>query len=397
MMKNEKMLIIDKVEYSPKNPLIIAELGTSHNGDINRARQLIDAACNSGANCIKVQMVYADEILHPNTGIVPLPTGKIRLFDHFKALEMDLEFYIDIKNYAESKGILFLCTPFGLKSASILKKMMPNMVKIASPELNFTSLLEEIASWNVPTLLSSGVSTLGDIEKAIEVFKNIEFTTNQHEPSRTEKREHSSSSCGLWLKKTCLLHCVTAYPAPETDYNLRVLPNLSSIFGVSVGVSDHSLDPELVPSLSVSMGASVIEKHFCLSRNDPGLDDPIALDPDAFSLMVSTIRQACKESSEETIARLSQKRGSELIQQILGNGVKELASSEKANYKLTNRSIHALRDIQEGEIIQKSDFAVLRTEKVLRPGLDPCWEKEIVGRTARCFIPDGEGIRFEDI
>ncbi|MCL2264638.1 MAG: N-acetylneuraminate synthase family protein [Treponema sp.] len=384
---------LERKLYSSQNPLIIAELGTSHNGEIAKAKRMIDSAAEAGADCVKFQMVYADEILHPDTGVVPLPGGNIRLYDKFKALEMPPEFYLDIKEYTESKGILFLCTPFGMKSASILRKMQPKMIKIASPELNYTGLLEEIAKWGVPALISSGVSTLADIETAVNLFKgsmepeigNMDFNLNENKNPQV-----SSNSI-------CLLHCVTSYPAPETEYNLRLLPNLAAIFGVSTGVSDHSSDPQLVPSLAVSMGASVVEKHFCLSKADPGLDDPIALPPDEFSKMVKAVKQAVKDRAQETIARFSRERGCALIEKILGNGIKKMADSEKANYRLTNRSIHALHDIKKGETIKKDDYAVLRTEKVLRPGLEPCWENLIEGRAAKNDIPSGEGIRFEDI
>jgi sialic acid synthase SpsE len=384
MNQNIKNLKVGNIEFNGKNPLIIAELGTSHNGDKNKAQKLIDAAAEAGAGCIKVQMVYADEILHPNTGEVPLPGGRIRLYDRFKALEQEPEFYEEIKKYTENKGLLFLCTPFGLKSAGVLKKMQPKMVKIASPELNFTGLLEEIAGWGLPVLLSSGVSRLCDIETAVEIFKN--------EPSNFNLANTDSH-----FSLICLLHCVTSYPAPEVEYNLRVLPSLAAIFGVPVGVSDHSADPELVPALATAMGAAVIEKHFCLSRTDPGLDDPIALPPQDFSKMVRAVRRAAETGPEETVAFYSRQRGEDLVNKILGSGVKELAPSEKTNYHLTNRSIHALRDIATGEIIKKGDYACLRTEKILRPGLEPCREKDIEGRTARNFIPAGEGIRFEDI
>jgi sialic acid synthase SpsE len=354
-------------------------LGTSHNADTGKAKEMIMAAKEAGADCVKFQIVFADEILHPNTGEVNLPGGRIRLYNRFKELETPNEFYAEIKEYTESKGLLFLCTPFGLKSADILRKIQPKFVKIASPELNFNSLLEEIAEWELPVLLSSGVSRLSDIETAIEIFKG-----------KLKEIEKSYSSI-------CLLHCITSYPAPEIEYNLRVLPNLSSIFGIPVGVSDHSLDPVLVPVLAVCMGAAVIEKHFCLSKTDPGLDDPIALPPEDFSLMVKSIRNAANAGPEKTLAALRHERTDTLIEQILGDGVKALTPSEKANYSLTNRSIHALRDINPGEIIQKNDFAVLRTEKILRPGLEPKWEKAIPGRTVRQFIPAGEGIRFEDV
>jgi sialic acid synthase SpsE len=371
MIENQKFFLqIEKSFFGPQKPLVISELGTSHNGDIAKAKEMIAAAAEAGADCAKFQMVYADEILHPNTGEVTLPGGRIRLYDRFKALEAPVEFYAEVKEYTESLGLLFLCTPFGLKSASLLHKIQPKLVKIASPELNFTGLLEEIASWKLPVLLSSGVSRLSDIEKAIGILDNSQL---------------------------CLLHCVTAYPAPETDYNLRVLPNLAAVFGVPVGISDHSADPELVPTLAVSMGAAVIEKHFSLSRDDPGLDDPIALPPKEFSQMVRAIRLAAETGPEETLAAYRREYGDGLVEKILGDGVKKLAPSEKANYRFTNRSIHALRDIAPGEILKRSDFAVLRTEKNLRPGLEPCMEKALEGRTAREFIPAGEGIRFEDV
>jgi len=388
----------DGTAYSPQNPLIIAELGTSHNGDLSKAKEMAQAAAQSGAGCVKLQMVFADEILHPNTGEVSLPGGKIRLYDMFKQLEMGPEFYADVKEYVESLGLLFLCTPFGLKSAKILKELKPKIVKIASPELNFTALLQEIAGWGLPTLLSTGVSKLGDIEQAVTVIGTGDHSLK----SRGTSRKHHCSPNDdpdprSLIPSPCLLHCVTAYPAPETDYNLRVLQSLQQVFGVSVGVSDHSLDPCLVPSLAVCQGAAVIEKHFCLSRKDPGLDDPIALPPGEFSSMVKAINRAAITDTKETIDFYSRERGTSFVEAVLGNGLKTLAPSEQDNYERTNRSIHALIDIQPGETIKPEHFAVLRTEKNLRPGLPPSWADRICGRTARQFIPAGEGIRFEDI
>jgi sialic acid synthase SpsE len=224
---------------------------------------------------------------------------------------------------------------------------------------------------------------LGDIEAALDTLNGAE--TKQGPADRRRSGQ------------ICLLHCVTAYPAPETDYKLRLLPNLNAIFGVPVGVSDHSLDPELVPALGTALGAAVIEKHFCLSRRDPGLDDPIALPPDLFTRMVRAVRRASGAGPGETLAAYSRDRGAPLVEAILGSGIKTLAPSEQANYERTNRSIHALRDIHPGEMIGPGDFAVLRTEKNLRPGLPPSWEAKIRGRKARNHIPAGEGIRFEDV
>jgi sialic acid synthase SpsE len=373
--------ILGNRNISAKNVLVIAELGTSHGSDLAKAKELADAAAEAGADCVKFQIVYADEILHPHTGDVALPGGRVPLYRRFQELEVPPEFFAEMKAYVEAKGLVFLCTPFGLRSAGELRALNPELVKIASPELNYTALLKETGSWGLPVLLSSGVSKLGDIEAALETLRAAES-----EPAPAGRGG-----------KICLLHCVTAYPAPETDYNLRLLPSLRAVFGVPVGLSDHSLDPELVPALGTALGAAGIEKHVCLSRTDPGLDDPIALPPALFARMVGAVRRASRAEPGETLAAYSRDRGAPLVEAILGSGVKALASSERANYERTNRSVHALRDIHQGDIIGPGDTAVLRTEKNLRPGLPPCWEEKIRGRKARNHIPAGQGIRFEDI
>ncbi|MCL2008351.1 MAG: N-acetylneuraminate synthase family protein [Treponema sp.] len=364
--------------------MIIAELGSSHGADLGKANELIEAAAEAGADCIKFQIIYAHEILHPNTGIVDLPGGKIRLYDRFKELEVPPSFFEKLKEKVESKGLLFLCTPFGLQSAKELSDISPKCIKIASPELNFTALLREVASYKLPTLLSSGVARLGDIEEALSILKGGRYT--------------GADDAGADRPApVCLLHCVTAYPAPEEEYNLRVLKSFNKVFGLPVGVSDHSLDPELIPVLSVTQGASVIEKHFCLSREDSGLDDPIALEPKSFAKMAAGVRYAQGADPEETLETMRRERGDALIEKILGTGIKKLAPAEEANYERTNRSIHALREIQPGDIIKNGDIACLRTEKILRPGLPPSMEERVIGCRAAAHIPSGEGVRFEDL
>jgi sialic acid synthase SpsE len=353
--------------------LIVAELGTSHQGDLGRARALIDAAICAGAECIKTQLVHAEEILHPLSGIVDLPTGKIALYERFAALERPVEFYAELKSYTESKGALFLCSPFGIRSARELKSLGVRALKIASPELNHFPLLEEAAGYGLPLLLSSGVSTLCDIERALQITGR---------------------------SNVVLLHCITAYPAPETEYNLGVLASLRAALGVEVGLSDHSLDPVLVPVLAVLNGACAIEKHFTLSRESAGLDDPIALEPTAFRTMVERIREAEGGSASARAAaraRLEREYGADRVRATQGTGVKTLAPSERANYSRTNRSIHAVAEIPLGACIGPSDVAVLRTEKVLRPGLGPEYLKLVIGARTRRAIPAGEGIEWADL
>ena len=355
--------------------LVVAEIGTGHGGDLGKARELIAAAAEAGADCAKFQCVIADEILHPATGAVPLPGGDVSLYERFRELELGEDFYAALKIEVERRGMVFLCTPFGLESARLLRRIGVEAMKIASPELNHLPLLGELASYGLPTILSSGVSTLSDIERALRRF-----------------RSQAGYASGL-----ALLHCVTAYPAPETDYNLRLLPGLSSVFGVPVGVSDHSLDPVLVPALAVAVGGVLVEKHICLDRTDSGLDDPVALPPDSFAAMVRAVRLAQRRTGADTMADLVSGYGRAKVEAVLGDGVKLLAPSEEANYLRTNRSIHALRPIRRGDLLSPESLALLRTEKVLRPGLGPEFLDAVLGRRARRNIPSGEGIEWEDV
>jgi sialic acid synthase SpsE len=361
--------------------LVVAEIGTAHGGDMGKARELIAAAAESGADCAKFQCVFADEILHPNTGTVPLPGGNVRLYDRFVSLEEPASFYAALKAEAEGRGMLFLCTPFGLRSARLLRDIGARVMKVASPELNHLPLIAELASYGLPTILSSGVSTLADIERAILAFRGA-LPTNAA----------AGDACGL-----ALLHCVTAYPAPEEDYNLRVLAALGTVFGLPVGVSDHSMDPVLVPALSVAAGGSLVEKHICLSRSSEGLDDPIALPPADFAAMVAAVRAAQVRPAAETIAELGERFGRAKVEAVLGDGSKRLAPSEAANYERTNRSVHALRDIDIGEPFTASNLALLRTEKLLRPGLEPAMLPRVLGRAARRRVPSGEGVEWADV
>jgi sialic acid synthase SpsE len=349
---------------------IIAEIGTSHSGDLTQAKELIDAARESGADCVKSQIVYADEILHPDTGFVRLPGGDVRLYDRFRELEVPFVFFAELDSYCKSKGLGFILSPFGIRSARELKGIKPSFIKIASPELNHFPLLREVASYGVPLILSTGVSTLADIERALEATKGS--------PRRM------------------LLHCVTSYPAPEEDYNLRVLGNLSAIFGVRVGVSDHSLDPVLVPALAVASGAVAIEKHITLSRSGSGLDDPVALPPELFAKMTRAIREAETLPADETIRALSAEFGPERVRKTLGTGVKALAPSERANYERTNRSLHYLHALSTGDRVTADDVAILRTEKVLTPGLSPEYLETIVGSTLARDVLSGAGVRWEN-
>ena len=365
--------------------LIIAEIGTSHEGSKDKAFRLIDAAAESGADAIKFQWVYADEILHPLTGFVDLPTGRIPLYERFRQLECDKSFYKELLDYTHSKGCKFCCSPFGLKSLRELLEIQPDIVKIASPELNHYKLLQALRDYReaqkaeekkpVQVLVSSGVSKLCDIEKAFEI---------------------------LGSEGVSFLHCVTSYPAPEADYKLGVMASLGKIFGVEYGVSDHSLDPMLVPSLCAALGGQIIEKHFTLSKKTSGLDDPVALEPEQFSLMVHAVGQTValmerygrERGLEEVIKQFSESFPLAQLEAMLFDCKKELAPSESANYGRTNRSLHFMRDMKKGEKIREGDIAILRTEKVLTPGISPAFYDMMIGAELACDARNGEGLQF---
>lgn len=367
--------------------MIVAEIGTSHEGSFEKARLLIDAAADCGADAAKFQWVYADEILHPKTGFVDLPTGRIPLYERFKQLECPDEFYAAAREYAHSKNLKFICSPFGTKSLERLLELNPDAVKIASPELNHFPMLRLLAQFRarqiergeepVSVIVSSGVSKLKDIEAALEI---------------------------LGKDGVALLHCVTSYPAPEDDYNVRLVSRLREIFGVETGISDHSMDAVLVPCLAVAEGAACIEKHITLSRKTSGLDDPVALEPELFSQMTQAVRQCeaalnrygKERGRKEIIRQISMQYGSERVEKVLGSGVKKLAESEEKNYGRTNRSLRYVKDCPCGHALQESDVGVLRTEKNLAPGIPPEFLERVIGKKLSRQVESGDALLFED-
>lgn len=389
---------------------ISAEIGTSHGGSREKARQLIDAAAAAGADSVKFQWVYAHEILHPNTGLVKLPGGAIPLYERFRQLEVPAAFFQEVRDYARSKGCQFICSPFGLQSLEELAALAPDAIKIASPELNHLPLLRRLVEIRrnqviqgqtpVPVILSSGVSTLADIEGALKILAAEELALGS-DPIESGDGSYRCPS----LQGVTLLHCITAYPAPAEEYNLRVLQNLAGIFGVEVGVSDHSLDPQLVPVLAAACGARFIEKHITLSRETDGLDDPVALEPQQFAQMVAQVRRmerpiknyGCQCGSSLIIEEMDEKYGRETVQAVLGTGIKRLAPSEQANYGRTNRSVHVLRDMKQGEILTEDAVAILRTEKVLEPGLEPKHLPSITGAVLKQDIASGQGVQWQHL
>lgn len=395
---------------------VIAEIGTSHGGSLEKAFALIDEACDAGAHIVKFQWVYADEILHPDTGFVKLPGGDVRLFDRFRELEVAPEFFAKCCDHAHKKGMLFACSPFGLKSLKELVDINPDAIKIASPEVNHIPLLKECAKYygKIPIILSSGVSKIGDIEKAVDILTGGYDENLVMENIKVRDTE---------LPPLTLLHCVTFYPAPEEQYNVRCVETLSRVFGLPSGISDHSLNPVLIPSLSVAMGGSMIEKHITISKLTDGLDDPVALEGEQFAQMCMAVKQCdalvnrfekddmasgechfeklldgsiVTAAQREIVRQMSMSFGQEKVLAALGNGVKRLAKIEQQNYGRTNRSLHYMRNLMAGDRISADDVSVLRTEKILTPGISPDFLDTVVGSVLTKNVISGAGVELDD-
>jgi N-acetylneuraminate synthase len=375
--------------FTPRSgrPTIVAEAGTDHRGDLGRGRTLVEAANEAGAHCIKFQHVYADEILHPRAGTITAGGRSIPIYDRLKAFEQPVDFLAKLFDHARSLGIVPFATPFGLRSARELRAIGAPAVKIASPELNHVPLLREVASGSEPVVLSAGVATLCDIAAALTVLTD----------------HPGASGDSPRTRPIHLLHCVTAYPAPEAEYNLRIIPSLQQILGIPVGVSDHSRDPEVVPAVATALGASMIEKHLTLDRDGKGLDDAVAVIPPEFRRLCNRVVSVAESMNGEgtgessVLESLRAEFGAPRIESLCGDGIKRLAPSEHALYGRSNRSIHALEAIPAGAVLSLDNCAILRTEQELRPGISPFfWEQVLGARTVRA-IPAGEGVVWSDI
>lgn len=352
---------------------LIAEVGTAHRGDIETAKRLLDEVARAGFDCAKFQWVIASELLHPLSGNVTLPGGTVPLYERFLELERPAAFYAELKTACEERALDFLCAPFGHESLTMLLDLAPSALKIASPELNYNSLVRRIGESGLPVIASTGVTTLSDIAEAVTLLSP---------PSSA----------------TTFLHCVTAYPAPEQEYNLAALRPLSTLTGFPWGVSDHTLDPVALPLVSLVQGATILEKHVTLARDGGGLDDPIALSPTDFTEMVRVLRESQRvETNEQRLADAYDRLGRKRVEAIVGSGIKRLAPSEENNYGRTNRSLHVLHDLQAGSPITASDIAVLRTERKLSPGLHPRFEQRVIGARLVQDVSAGEGLRWEHL
>ena len=329
-----------------KPTFIIAEAGVNHNGDVNLAKKLIDAAVISGADAVKFQTWKTELLVTEQAEMAEYQkqnTQKVESqFDMLKRLELSYAEFLVLKDYCDKKGIMFLSTPDEETSASFLNDLQP-IFKIGSGELTNVPFLYHIASFKKPIILSTGMGTLGEIEVALNTL----------------------ADAGVTRANITVLHVTTQYPTPMEEVNLHAMLTIKNAFpGVNIGYSDHTLGIE-VPIAAVGLGAAIIEKHFTLDKNMAGPDHMASLDPDELTAMVKAIRN---------------------IELALGHGRKEPTSSELENRKIVRKSIVAATAIAKGEILSEKNMAIRRPGD----GISPSRWNEIANTVAAKNYQQGD-------
>lgn len=332
--------------------LIIAEAGVNHNGSINTAKKLIDAASDTGVDYVKFQTFKADKLVTKSASRANYQdsnTGdKDSQYEMLKKLEISEEMHQDLIHYCESKNIKFLSTAFDLESLTFLKTLGLKLAKIPSGEITNLPYLRAMANLFPEVILSTGMANMDEIKAAFRVL--IENGTKQ--------------------ENIIILHCNTEYPTPMEDVNLIAMLDIQKQLNTKIGYSDHTLGIE-VPIAAVALGAKVIEKHFTLDRNLPGPDHKASLEPGELKAMVSAIRNIEKAIS--------------------GSGRKEPSPSESKNRSIARKSIVASRPIKKGEIFSEDNLSIKRPGT----GISPMKWDEILGKAAVRNFEEDEIIEID--
>ncbi len=341
----KEFILGDRVIGDDHPPFIIAEVGINHEGSIEKALQMVDAAADAGADCVKFQCHITRAEMIP-TDIKPENAGGDTLWDIIHRCELSAEEEVEIKRYCEEKGVLYLCTPFSREAADRLEAMDVAGFKIGSGECNNLPLIEHIAAKKRPIILSTGMNDVVSIRRSVEAIR-------QHD-------------CPLML-----MHCTSAYPTPYREVRLGAVRQLREEFDLPVGLSDHSIGIYTCLG-AVALGACALEKHFTISREWPGPDNPISIEPDELAQLV---------------------RGAQAVWEARG-GKKEVLSIEKPVIAFAYATVVSTEPIKAGE-----PFTPQNTW-VKRPGTGPIpaarW-KTLLGKKATRDIEPNRQIRPEDI
>lgn len=352
-----------------RHTYIIAEAGVNHNGSLDLARKLVDAAVDAGADAVKFQTFRTEEVISRNTPKadyqVKATGAEESQYEMVKKLELGETEHKALLKHCEEKGIQFLSTPFDLKSLDFLvNKLDLPRIKLGSGEITNGPLLLETACSGKPVILSTGMCSLGEIETALGVLA-FGYTQPENEPSVKAFQEAYRTEIGQHAlrENLVLLHCTTEYPSPFEDVNLRAMGTMQEAFGLPVGYSDHT--PGIaIPIAAVSRGAAIIEKHFTLDRSLPGPDHKASLEPRELKEMVRAIRQ---------------------VELALGYPLKTPALSEIKNIAIVRKSLVATQNIRQGMIFSSENLDAKRPGN----GISPMCYWDLLGKVAeKDYQPD---------
>ena len=315
--------------------IIIAEAGVNHNGRIDLARRMVHAAKEAGADYVKFQTAVPELVISeiaPQAEYQKENTGCVESqLDMCRRIHLPLSAYAELKALCEEVGIGFMSTPFDPVSVDTLAALGQDWFKIPSGEITNLPYLRQVASKGIPVILSTGMSTLDEVEDAVKIL------TGSHPDYPSESR--------LTRDDIIVLHCTTQYPAPFGEVNLKAMKTMADRLGVRTGYSDHTPGTEVAVA-AAALGAAVIEKHFTLSRQLEGPDHKASLEPLELADMIRQIRS---------------------VESALGDGVKRVAPSEEPNIEVARKSIVAARAIRKGETLDESNLAVKRPGNGLSP------------------------------
>ena len=323
-----------------KKTLIIAEAGVNHNGDIAKAKALIDTGAEAGVDYVKFQTFKAANLVTKQAKRAAYQDKNTQnndsQYEMLKKLELSQAVHQELIDYCAKKGVQFLSTGFDIESLEFLARLGITIAKVPSGEITNLPYLRKVAALFPEVILSTGMATIIEIKDAVKVL-----TDN-----------------GVNKDKITVLHCNTEYPTPMEDVNLRAMLHIQQEVGIAIGYSDHTLGIE-VPIAAVALGAIVIEKHFTLDKTLPGPDHKASLEPEELKAMVMAIRNIEKA--------------------VGGSGLKEVSASEAKNKPIARKSIVASKSIKKGDFFTEEDITVKRPGM----GISPMQWDEIVGKMAK--------------
>ncbi|GAC1600266.1 MAG: N-acetylneuraminate synthase [Ramlibacter sp.] len=321
------------------NVFVVAEAGVNHNGRLELALRLADAAHAAGADAVKFQTFRAQDVVTPTARTASyqrLNTGASSQFDMIKALELDEAGHREVARHCDRIGIEFFSTPFSCDAVDLLVALGVRRIKLPSGEITNKPLIDKAAATGLPLLMSSGMATLEEVRTAVGW---ITAGWDHHGRQATVAPGRGPDS------PLVLLHCTSAYPAPADTLNLRAITTMGTSLAWPIGYSDHSEGSEAAIS-AVALGACVIEKHLTLDRTLPGPDHRASADPAQFAAMVRSIRE---------------------VEQMLGDGIKRPQPIEADTRDVARRSVVTVRDLSGGHVLTRADLALRRPGTGISP------------------------------